>query len=591
MKVLAIVPYPELGTLISESAKKYPDMELTTFVGYYGNAMAYLTTFPRDRFDIIITRGGTTSLLTEKAKIPVIGIHLTAIDIVRVIMQAKQLSLKTAVITYPDIADVFNTAADTLGVKLSVYPFESPNQIEGLVERCREDGCRVVIGGAMARDICADKGLQCILIASGREAIDECVALAYQTWASGRAASERASLFQEVTDKSDAPTLLYDENAKLRFANEAAWKLFGREEHAMKRIEENIPQLLKKGEVHVVQKIGSYYYKLSGHVLTVEGKTYCSFDLHFRSPDYRPASFTEIRSPEDVESVIRACPYAYLLTVPYELDIDAAMNSGLPVHIRGEVGTKKDLLAHIIHQKINSSSSFINISCRNVNEKGWRSLLRKSASPLYATSYTVFFEDVDMLPLSMQSELVSYIRDTRMDLRHRLVSCAHSDLSEAVAAGTFLSDLYRLLSGIRITMLPLSERRDEIPAFLNLLVPLYNEQFSRSVIGFSKEAMAYLTSFNWPLNLAQTETIVRQLVVEAKSPYISSEDVRAVLRNAPDTATLSTFTLTGTLEEIERRIITEVLKEENMNQSAAAKRLGIGRSTLWRKLNSNQAAP
>ena len=585
MKVLAIVPYPELGTLIQESAERYPDMEVTTFVGYYGNAMAYLTTYPKNRFDMIISRGGTTGLLMEKVRIPVINIRLSPIDIVRVLLQTQPLQLKTAVITYSDIAELFTSLAESLGIDISVYPFDTPDRIDSLVEKCRRDGCRIVIGGAMARDVCLSQGLQFFLISSGREAIEECLALAHRTYEAGKAMSERADLFEQLADLNDAPTLLYDDTGSLRFANTAAWTLFGREEHSMKRIEETIPMLEKEGQLHLVQKIGSYYYKLNGHRFLIDGKAYSSFDLHFRSPDYRPASFTRVKSPAEVESLISACTYSDLLAAPYAEDLKAAESSGLTVHIRGEVGTKKDLFAHIVHREINGASSFVHISCRNVTEKGWLTLLRKSASPLYGTSYTIFFEDIDMLSLPMQAELVDYIRDTKLTSRHRVISCAHTDLSESVASGAFHEDLYLLLSGYTITMYPLAVRRKDIPAFLTQLLPVYNDQFSRFVIGFSKDALSLLTAFNWPLNLTQMETTVRQLVTQTDGSYISADSVRAVLRNAPDFATLSTFELSGTLDEIEKRIITRILKEENMNQSAAAKRLGIGRSTLWRKLN------
>ena len=70
--------------------------------------------------------------------------------------------------------------------------------------------------------------------------------------------------------------------------------------------------------------------------------------------------------------------------------------------------------------------------------------------------------------------------------------------------------------------------------------------------------------------------------------YISAEEVQAVLSNEERKTAAASFDLSGTLEDIERRVIQQVLKEENMNQSAAAKRLGIGRSTLWRKISAGE---
>lgn len=144
------------------------------------------------------------------------------------------------------------------------------------------------------------------------------------------------------------------------------------------------------------------------------------------------------------------------------------------------------------------------------------------------------------------------------------------------------------LSGFTINVPSLAQRREDIPAFVNRMLPQLNTLLSKSVVGMEPDAMELMTRFDWPLNLVQLEKVLRQIMAAPVSFYISAEEVQAVLSNEERKTTAASFDLSGTLEDIERRVIQQVLKEENMNQSAAAKRLGIGRSTLWRKISAGE---
>ena len=175
-----------------------------------------------------------------------------------------------------------------------------------------------------------------------------------------------------------------------------------------------------------------------------------------------------------------------------------------------------------------------------------------------------------------------------MTRRHRLISSSCCDLSAEVARGRFSSRLYMQLSGFTINVPSLAQRREDIPAFVNRMLPQLNTLLSKSVVGMEPDAMELMTRFDWPLNLVQLEKVLRQIMAAPVSFYISAEEVQAVLSNEERKTAAASFDLSGTLEDIERRIIQQVLKEENMNQSAAAKRLGIGRSTLWRKISAGE---
>jgi DNA-binding NtrC family response regulator len=114
------------------------------------------------------------------------------------------------------------------------------------------------------------------------------------------------------------------------------------------------------------------------------------------------------------------------------------------------------------------------LQCRDLTEKNWDMLLNNAASPIHATGYTVYLENVDTLPKDLQQQVGIYIEDTKMTHRHRVISSSCCDLSAEVARGQFSSRLYLQLSGFTINVPSLAQRKEDIPAFVNMMIPQYN---------------------------------------------------------------------------------------------------------------------
>ena len=112
----------------------------------------------------------------------------------------------------------------------------------------------------------------------------------------------------------------------------------------------------------------------------------------------------------------------------------------------------------------------------------------------------------------------------------------------------------------------------------------YNIEFGTNVIGLDDEAISLLQQFQWENNLMQFQQVIKQLVASSEKSYITKKQVQAQLNNIKNTQAFQTVDLSKTLEEIETDIIQKVVTDENMNYTAAAKRLNISRSTLSRKL-------
>ena len=157
----------------------------------------------------------------------------------------------------------------------------------------------------------------------------------------------------------------------------------------------------------------------------------------------------------------------------------------------------------------------------------------------------------------------------------------------------FLYPLYQKISSLHVILAPLREFPDSITDFSQIFLTAANQEYQKSIRGFEEGVVALLEQQHWNTNLSQLKTFIQQLVLTAQGAQITLKEAQTLLLNdntIPPEETeylnYSGIDITKPLEEIERDIIQHVLMEENMNQSAAARRLGISRNTIWRKLHA-----
>jgi DNA-binding NtrC family response regulator len=198
-------------------------------------------------------------------------------------------------------------------------------------------------------------------------------------------------------------------------------------------------------------------------------------------------------------------------------------------------------------------------------------------------------------------------RSVKVDVR--IVSATNRDLSGAVAAGTFREDLFYRLNVFPIEAPALRDRRDDIPALIDHFVARFNAEEGKRIMGASPETLALLTAFDWPGNVRQLENTIYRAIVLADAPFLQPHDFPAIsgvampLEAQPSAAVAATPSYADlpplpdqpikilderghlrTLEDIERDLIQHAIEVYAGHMSEIARRLGIGRSTLYRKV-------
>lgn len=313
---------------------------------------------------------------------------------------------------------------------------------------------------------------------------------------------------------------------------------------------------------------------------------------------------------------------------------ERAAGSSIPILITGESGVGKEVIARAVHgSSERAGKPFVAVNCGAIPENLVESILfgHEKGSFTGATDKhlgkfqeanggTLFLDEVGELPLEMQVKLLRALQESEIDpigakrsvkVDVRIVSATNRDLSQAVKDGRFREDLFYRLNVFPIEAPSLRERREDIPALVDHFVRRFNVEEGKSVVGASAETLACLTAFDWPGNVRQLENAVYRAIVLADAPYLQPYDFPSISGQAapmPEAVGAATAALPSaqqliaeapadapvrilderghlrTLEEIERDLIQLAIEIYAGHMSEVARRLGIGRSTLYRKV-------
>lgn len=285
----------------------------------------------------------------------------------------------------------------------------------------------------------------------------------------------------------------------------------------------------------------------------------------------------------------------------------------ISVLITGETGTGKTRIARLIHEKsTRSGRPFVSINCASLPEQLLESELfghvrgsftgaSDSRAGLFeeADGGTVFLDEVDTLSPAMQAKLLSVLQERQIrrvgsnkskQVDIRVISATNQLLDNLMERGHFRSDLYFRLNGIRLHLPPLRERGEDIRLLLQRFLGVYGAKYRRGGLALTPRALACVLAYAYPGNIRQLESFVEQMVVFA------DEQGRIDLSALPEDLLQHQGSLAkadeppslpspegGSLAKTERMLIESALQRAN-HIGEAARELGIGRTTLWRKM-------
>ncbi len=364
-------------------------------------------------------------------------------------------------------------------------------------------------------------------------------------------------------------------------------------------------------------------------LITSYGSTESAIDaLHHGAVDYmlKPLDFDELilrlRNLEKHRSLIREVRFLRKeISAQYNFEhivgeseamkkmyhlIDRVAPSTSTVLVTGRSGTGKELVARAIHSRSERESRpFVAINCGAIPETLFESELfgyKKGAFTgavrdkdgvfKAASGGTLFLDEVGEIPLQVQVKLLRSIEtreikplgsNAHVPINVRLIAATNRDLAKEVENGNFREDLFYRLNIIEIYLPALAERKDDIPLLVKHFINKYNEELKRRVMGIDNEALRALINYNWKGEVRELENIVERAVLLCDGDSIGMEDL------PQRTFELTTSQYPDNLKEasrsFEKQHIISVLNREGSDKAQAAEVLGIGLSSLYRKID------
>lgn len=282
------------------------------------------------------------------------------------------------------------------------------------------------------------------------------------------------------------------------------------------------------------------------------------------------------------------------------------------VLITGESGTGKELIARSIHfNSHRKDHPLVIVNCAALAETLLESELfghekgaftgadrRREGRFMQANKGTIFLDEIGETSATMQAKLLRVIQEREiqrvgseepMNVDVRILAATNRDLKKDVEAGRFREDLYYRLNVVTLEVPPLRDRLDDIPLLAQYFLERYSRKNRKQVKGFSPFAMDMLLKYQWPGNVRELENAVERAVILLPGDYITEKEFPLSItqsysaesdRNIPQFSALET----RPLEEIEKEAILAALEAAGGNKSEAARRLGINRKTLHKKL-------
>ena len=282
--------------------------------------------------------------------------------------------------------------------------------------------------------------------------------------------------------------------------------------------------------------------------------------------------------------------------------IERVAPSDVSILITGESGTGKEVIADLIHKLSNRNKGpLVKINCAALPRELIESELFGSVKGAYtganadreglfktAEGGSLFLDEISEMPIDTQSKLLRVLQEKEVrpvggkvsyKSDCRIIAATNRPTDAAIKDGKLREDLFYRISAISVHLPPLRERREDILPLANTFLKRYAAQADRNISGFSPTATEMLRTFDWPGNIRQLQNEIQRTVLMCENNVIDVQDLS--ITTVMSQTEVEDLTL---MEAMERNTIEKILKETGGNKLETAKRLGIGRQTLYNKI-------
>lgn len=634
LHIALIATYPEMTKRLVRLATE-SDVIVDNYYASFENAVEIAKQI-ENSVDAILTRGGTGYAIKQNVDIPVITIPITPFDLYCSVQNLDHSVREVGFINFNRKLFGVEEIEKTFNVKIIQMIFEKKDDIEKNVNEMKARGIKTVIGGNVAAEYARQIGLNGIEITSGEEAIhtalQETIAIVHARWKEREAAERLSVAFQSISEG----IVISDEKKEVVLCNTAAKNFFEIEQDEYTGLKKFLsgPEISKvytskEAEMNHIMKMNRVTTNVSYIPIVLEDKVLGAV-----------SKMEDITKIQELEAQIRTKLSEKGFYAKYSFDDIVTVSGNMnrtkeiaklyaqtksTILIEGESGTGKELFAQSIHNESPfAKGPFVAVNCAAIPENLLESELfgyedgsftgakKGGKAGLFemANNGTLFLDEIGEIPTSLQARLLRVLQEKEImrvggskviPINVRIISATNKNLKERVDAGIFREDLYYRLNVFNVKIPPLRERKEDLPFLCKKFIAEWESLYcAEKEKVFADEIMPVLQEYDWPGNVRELRNIMERLDIFLKGHMginqwedmlaeISTDKKKSVeQRDIFHTEIERGVDLKTITARVEKQIIEKLLDENDNNQERVAKLLGIGKTTLWRKLTNQE---
>ena len=588
IRILAVIPYEEMIPLIHEISADF-DNVYTEPVLEGNSLLSMIGPDDYDKYDAVIK---TDSSVIPQTDIPVVELEHTMTDLMMTFNYAAANTSDISIIGSSGTQMVYRSL-------ISQFPMESrfyvtnDTDLDTVFSDISKRGMNTVVCDSSAYNKAKSKGLNAIRLFYGSESIKSAFSKAVSISKTTRQLRKENHIMRKIiSEDPGSHTIVFTSSGavieKISYTEYSQLYPF---------LSEQIDNFADRNSVQAVHRHGGFAYHIQGNRIHFGDDTYYVFYITRSSTQTKERRGITYYSPEEIQEDLETSVFGIAgVESYYTTEINQASARKDPILISGEIGIGKDHMAKTIYMRSSyNQRPFVIINCAQIIERTWNYLLRKELSPLYDKGNFIFIQNIDALTYDQNMQLISVIADSNAASSNRIAfSCSEQRAMSAIKHQQMLKTINMLHCQV-IFMKPLRGQDDVIRNSVNFLLANLSKEYSFSPSGIHPLAMNELIRFSWPQNFEQLKRVIEKLAIRAGNDRITADHTAEVFRSEMNLAQGETgqtsntiIDLTQSLSDINRDIVRIVLEQTDGNQTEAAARLGIGRSTLWRMMNPNR---
>lgn len=626
MSILLLAPYPDLARVASRVVAD-TGVDCIVREGNLARAVRIAARVGQDcELDVLISRGGTATLLSRETDVPVVEIQVTGYDLLRRLHRHMEQNRRIAVIGYENVVDGARSIGEIAGRTLGYFPIRADRDVQPAVARARSWGADVVIGDTVSVAAAREIGMETEIVESGPESVGQALREATAVQRGLHDQLVRARRLRTLVDHLEEGVVFLGADDRILQVNAATAPLIGmpvsrlvnRDARAPGVFPEEIRRFLDGGPTT------SGLAKCGGSTLLVQradisgtggttdraGSVMVIRDVgriqELEARVRRELSTKGLVAARTFDDMVGTAP-AFLRSVKRARQCSRTDSTIL---ISGETGTGKEVFAQSIHNaSFRKDGPFVAVNCAALPTGLLESELfgytggsftgaRKGGKPgLFELAHTgtMFLDEIAGMSYDLQTRLLRVLQEKQImriggdgvvDVDVRIIAASNRDLHAETIAGRFRSDLYYRIKVLDVRLPPLRDRPEDIRPLVANFVESFAEQYGIAAPPVSDHLIRRLLEHRWPGNVRELQNLSEKMVVLSAIAESEGELIDEVTSDlSPADATWSTDPREPeTLADVEYRHILAVLAEEGHNVTQAARVLGIDRTTLRRRL-------